>query len=159
MLEHDTLKDLQDKHPLFSRVSGQVVWLACEECGLNEEEITKVMDTFMEMREATLETMYKIENDDSSFLLIQIEESAARVPCPGCVRLNGRLVPAAHPRILEYLPPYSISCMCRAHCLNKAEASEYAAGKGVSIEALYPESDPNTEIYCQEDWLPESADH
>lgn len=158
MLEYNILKDLQDRHPLFSRVSGQVVWLACEECGLNEEEITKVMDTFMEMREATLETMHQIENDKDSFLLIKVEESAARVPCPGCARLNGRLLPSTHPRLLEYLPPYSISCMCRAHCLNKSEALEYAVGKGSSPGALQPESEPNSEIYCQEDWLPESED-
>ncbi|SHN63169.1 hypothetical protein [Desulfovibrio litoralis] len=148
MLKSQTIKELQEKHPLFSKITGQVVWVACEEQGMNEEHINMFMDSFMELRETTLELMFKLKDNPSSFLLIKKEPRFNHLPCSGCNSMVDCIIPASAPDIYKYMPPYSINCVCRGEYLKAEEALEYASKKQCSIKDLFPKTLPEINIYC-----------
>ena len=64
---------------------------------------------FFEAQKARAAALLKALADDPDAWLI-LELDAQKPACPACSRLAGLAVPATHPDILDYLPPFGLGC-------------------------------------------------
>lgn len=107
----EMLKECAEQHPLFRRLTGQVVWLLFEEQGAAPENIDAFMEALLSMRKQQLEVMATLMQNPELLLRITVAEQGP--PCTQCAIYDGGLLPASHPNLLLWLPPFSLGCRCR----------------------------------------------
>lgn len=113
-------KVLRNKHPLYSRLSGEVVWGLYEEQGFDAHDCGKAMDAFIEAMHATVATMDRLERDPRAFLAVKAGDTA----CPGCTAFSGRAVQASNPAWLQCLPPFGVGCKAACEALDESAVRE-----------------------------------
>ncbi|MCT4536174.1 hypothetical protein [Halodesulfovibrio sp.] len=141
---------LSNIHPLFSRLSGQVVWLLMEENDASSEDINAFMDNVIAWRTAHLKTMRALLEDSSLYMQITVDHigdiPADQEACSRCENLAGKILPASHPSLISMLPPYSLGCRCRGKILTESELPE-------NPDFLVPEDCPEHSFMCQTGWF------
>ena len=105
---HPTPAQLLQKHKLFSKLSGQVVWNLAEEAGADESQLDAFMAFFEAQKARAIALLEALARDPDSWLILELD--AAATACPACTRLAGLAVPATHPDLLDYLPPFGLGC-------------------------------------------------
>lgn len=148
---HD--KELLERHPLFRRLSGQIVWYLFEERDIPPETIDAYFASLEACRIETLDLMRRLLDPPADLgrvhlhvRLVPGDENAP--PCPRCGRMHDILIPADHPRLLEYLPPYGLGCRARGRLLAEAEAAHLLTRQPAEL----PEP-PGHELSCPSEWL------
>ena len=121
---------LSNAHPLFSRLSGQVLWVLMEEHGVSEADIDAFMDHAMQWRESHLTVMHDLLEHPEQYMQITID-TVEGLPqeqhaCATCENLRGKVLPASHPDLIAMLPPYSLGCRARARMITKDELPDDA---------------------------------
>ncbi|KHK01128.1 hypothetical protein [Desulfovibrio sp. TomC] len=103
-----TPAELLQKHKLFSKLSGQVVWNLAEEAGAGASQLEAFMDFFEAQKARAAALLDALARDPDLWLILDLD--AAATACPACARLAGLAVPATHPAMLDYLPPFGLGC-------------------------------------------------
>ncbi|WP_430735090.1 hypothetical protein [Halodesulfovibrio aestuarii] len=143
-------KTLSNIHPLFSRLSGEVIWLLMEEHDASSEDINVFMDNVMAWRSAHLQNMRRLFENKELYLQITVDRvgdiPADQEACITCEKLSGKIIPASHPDLISLLPPYSLGCRCRGKIITKAELPE-------SPDYLPLEDCPKHSFMCSTGWF------
>lgn len=105
---HATPAQMLQKHKLFSKLSGQVVWNLAEEAGAGEGQLDAFMVFFEAQKARAVALQEALARNPDGWLLLELDDPAAA--CPACARLAGLAVPANHPELLDYLPPFGLGC-------------------------------------------------
>ncbi len=117
-------KELRAMHPLYRRLSGEVLWLFLEEQGLGPEECDSLMQHFLQEMEDNLRVMQKLLAHPERFLFLQLPHEHAARACPECAALHGMLLPATRPDWLNFMPPFGIGCPLKASALSPQAAEQ-----------------------------------
>ncbi len=107
-----------EQHPMFRRLSGQVIWGLLEENDATQEECGLFMDTFYERFQTMVGALARTASHPSGFIRITAgpahdalsAHGDACQGCAGCETLAGTIYPASMPHLIAHLPPYSIGC-------------------------------------------------
>lgn len=141
---------LSNLHPLFTRLSGQVVWLLMEEHDASSEDVNAFMDNVMAWRSAHLQNMRELLEDNSLYMQITVDHigdiPVDQEACKTCEALNGKIIPASHPEIISMLPPYSLGCRCRGKIITKEELPD-------NPQLLSVEECPKHSFMCSTGWF------
>lgn len=117
---------LRGSHPLYRRLSGDVIWALYEEQGFTQEECGIAMDAFIAQMHAVLAVMARIEENKDLFLGFEF----GRKVCEECAELAGKAVPGSDPEWRRCLPPYAVGCAVGCVALDKQELLQ----RGIRIE-------------------------
>ena len=143
-------KKLSDAHPLFTRLSGQVIWLLMEENDVSETDINAFMDSVMEWRESHLDAMQELQENPEKYMLITVDRiddlPEDQHSCATCEKLNGKILPASHPDLIKMLPPYSLGCRARAKVISKKDVPQTA-------KEMRMEDCPKHSFMCPTGWF------
>lgn len=141
---------LSNLHPLFTRLSGQVIWLLMEEHDASSEDLNAFMDNVMAWRASHLQTMRSLLEDKKLYMQITVDR-IGDIPkdqeaCKTCEKLSGKIVSASHPDLIAMLPPYSLGCRCRGKVITEEELPD-------SPDFLMPEDCPRHSFMCPTGWF------
>ncbi|SIN69723.1 hypothetical protein [Halodesulfovibrio marinisediminis] len=141
---------LSNLHPLFTRLSGQVIWLLMEENEASPEDLNAFMDNVMAWRSNHLQTMRNLIEDKKLYMQITVDRiediPEDQEACTTCESLCGKIIPASHPDLIAMLPPYSLGCRCRGEIITESELPE-------SPDFLTPEDCPKHSFMCSSGWF------
>lgn len=137
-------KDLAARHPLFSRLSGQVIWLLFEEQNARPQDCDAFLERYLAWREDALTTMARLEANPQSALRIRVAD--ADNACADCQRYNNTMLPANDPDLLHHLPPYSLGCRCRAEYVTPDEAQ-------IALTTAKRPPQPIRRLHCPSGWF------
>lgn len=133
---------LLDLHPLFRRLSGEIVWLMFEEHDADPGDIQAYMDGLHGLLGRTTELIEAALSGEPLMARIVAEGAAPR--CAACAALVGRCIDLSRDDALSLLPPYALGCPLRA---------EIASSAGhCGADCIGPEDAPHGELVCG-DWL------
>ncbi|WP_461209165.1 hypothetical protein [Desulfocurvus sp. DL9XJH121] len=99
---------LLDLHPLFRRLSGEVIWLMFEEHDADPEAIQAFMDRLGGVLGRTTELIEAALSGEDVYARVTVREG--RTPCETCARLAGRIIPLGREGAESLLPPYALGC-------------------------------------------------
>ncbi len=149
-------KDLASRHPLFSRLTGQVIWLLFEEHKASSEDIDAFMEHYLAWRNEQLSVMAALEANRGAYLRITTDPPvntgndaphiASRPPCKHCRSLHGAILPASHPDIIRCLPPFALGCRCRAELITSEQVPPNAP-------LIFSCEMPRRELHCASEWI------
>ncbi len=118
----DPDKTLLDQHPLFRRLTGQVIWTYLEELGAQAEAIDAFMDRMLALREAVLTLHQTLEEEGGALRLVLADTPTDAggfcAPCAHCAALVGQAIPADSPEVIALMPPYTLGCRLWAEHLD-----------------------------------------
>ncbi len=134
-------------HPLYKRLSGEVLWLFLEDHGFGPDECNSLMERFLAEMEENLRVMRKMLADPERVLLLRLpEDETGRGACASCAALHNMLIPASRPDWIEFMPPFGIGCVLRATALSAEaarERSDHRQGAGERVLSA-----PQRELCC-----------
>ena len=141
---------LSNLHPLFTRLSGQVIWLLMEEHDASSEDVNAYMDNVMAWKTAHLQTMRRVLEDNNLYVQITVDHigdiPTDQEACKTCESLSDKIIPASHPDLISMLPPYSLGCRCRGKIITEAELPK-------KPDFLTPEDCPKHSFMCETGWF------
>ena len=129
------------QHKLLSRLSGQVVWNLAEEAGADPVQLDAFMDFFEKMKRETAALMEALAQDPQACLLLTVERPESA--CPQCTCLDGLRIAAGDPKLLDYLPPFSLGCCVVGRLAQPNE------GEPATETALLPQP-PKHRLCCEQ---------
>lgn len=143
-----TDKDLLQKHRLFSRLSGQIVWYLFEERGYAPDNIEGFMLRFEDLKAETA-ALLRALRDPANRGGVLVFESVAEEgsPCAACRGLVGAAIALDDPELDAWLPPFSLGCRLRGRVI-------FAAGRGPTHRP--PDSAlvrPVHRLACDDEWF------
>jgi len=157
------MRELLARHPLFGRLSGQVVWNLLEEEGVPEPDIDGFMLRLDDVLPRVAEFVKVFLNPPGPGWLVRLELSgplpwgvaAEAAPpakaCAVCRALDGFVFPAGDPASLPFLPPFSLGCRLWPRLVPPG-GGKPAAGKGKAPgKALLPPS--RSRLACDDGWI------
>jgi len=150
---HPSDKDLLQEHPLFARLSGQVVWYLFEERGFAPEDIDGFMLRFEALKAETAALLRQVRGPDNRggwLLLERAVDAASGAVCPACSRYSGACAPLDAPEILAFVPPFSLGCRLRGRVVSAADF-ERLAPRPVRRDLALPR--PVSRLVCDNDWI------
>lgn len=116
-------KRLRNSHPLYSRMNGEVIWMAYEELGFEADACAAAMDAELDLRRRMTDVMATLEQRPDACCLLELPPEPC-ADCSGCRRLALLAVDAATPHWQGWLPPYAIGCRARCRLVTRAEAEQ-----------------------------------
>lgn len=143
--------DLARMHPLYARMTGQVVWVMFEEREIDPEIIDGFMSEYVTTRETALVTLGALLDPDSPITHFRIEKRCdLPLPdpfCRECAALEGKIIPVSRGDMLRFFPPFSLGCRLRAAPVPENEP--------IDQNALLPEdaAPPPSGLYCKDEWI------
>jgi hypothetical protein len=136
---------LQELHPLFRRLSGQVVWLLFEERGVPEAEIQAFSDLYEAEKRRSLELLAAaLDRGDYTHLLL--EKARQEEICRYCASAADSVIPLDDPELPSMFPPYGLGCAIRPRLLTLREFS------ALERPLPAPRTGPPDKLLCGE-WL------
>lgn len=145
----DDFITLAQKHPLFSRLSGQVIWYLFEERDIPVPVIEAFMDKVIVWLRQWVDLLRPILEDEPGapgFLRIHLAKTrGAGQACSFCQGLEGKILRLNEPNARRFLPPYSVGCRTRAELLHEAPPDAVFLDTTVLT--------PPKRLHCDTDWL------
>lgn len=135
---------LLDLHPLFRRLSGEVIWLMFEEHDADPDDIQAFMDRLHGQLERTKELIEAALSGEDLYARVTLDEGPA--PCEACARLVGRFIPLGREGAQRLLPPYALGCPLRA------EVAVPQPMDAPPTALIGPDETPHGELVCGE-WI------
>lgn len=141
-------KELIESHPLYRRLSGQVIWLMFEERGARENDIQAFLDLYETGKRKNLELMAAALDEGNEYAGLLLETARNQRLCERCRRVCGAAVDLSRADIAGWFPPFGLGCALIARLIGK---DEWAA---MDSRALAPagQSPPQPELICGE-WI------
>ena len=144
------LQELASRHPLFNRLTGQVIWLLFEERGIEPPVIDAFMGRYLAWRERHLEILRPVlEQRAEDTPYIQIQTRPGSGACASCASLNGLILPVGSPLARNFLPPYSLGCRTSAVLLSRAAFNSLPNPRLVDDTIPLP----RPKLHCDDDWI------
>lgn len=134
-LDSTQSRQLRNQHPLYTKLSGDVVWLLYEERGYDAKACEQAMDAFIATMHSTLAVMHSIESGAAHHFIVQ-----GKPCCTQYRHLAGKIFAASGPNWREYLPPYAVGCPLTCRLLAATE-----------LPALHAKQDirpPSCGLFC-----------
>lgn len=125
-------KDLRSRHPLYARLSGDVVWGIFEENGYDEAACGTAMDDFFARMNDILQSMNALEKNKARCFTLHPDDAQ----CQECHALAGQVIATSTPDWRRFLPPFAVGCTVR--CVENPETM-------ASSDSLSP---PNCPLVC-----------
>lgn len=122
-LSSERKKALRNSHPLYSRLSGEVVWGIFEELGYDTERCGREMDAFLAGMEEVLMVMDRVESDAAAYVTLLRHPSCGR-----CEVLPDEVVPASYPEWRRFLPLFAVGCRMGCAVLDDAQGRPVLSG-------------------------------
>ena len=135
---------LLDLHPLFRRLSGEVVWLMFEEHDADPEDIQAFMDDMHDLLRGTTKLIEASLSGER--VRARIVAEGNRRPCEACARILGKTIALEREGAEKLLPPYALGCPLRA----KIITTDHDAPDPDDL--LQPDQAPHGELICGE-WI------
>lgn len=110
-------KALAQRHGLLGILTGQVVWNLVEDAGATPDEVERFMDWYFTWREDLLDVLERISDTPTACVQLHVCNDAAA--CDACSALDGTLLSASIPDLIEKLPPFAIGCRCLPRILTE----------------------------------------
>lgn len=145
MLEY---KELIESHPLYRRLSGQVIWLMFEERGADENDIQAFLDVYETGKRKNLELMAEALNARNGYKGLMLFTARNQRLCERCRNVSGAAVDLSRADIAGWFPPFGLGCAVRAGLLGKDEWAEIDPVDRIPTGQTPPE----TELVCG-DWI------
>jgi len=145
-----TDKELLDTHPLFNRLTGQVVWMLFEEHGVPLEDIEGFMLRFAEMKAQTASLLRSLRAGPQLWMQLFVPQDIQGVElCEDCLALAGKAIHASHPALIDFVPPFSLGCRLQTRLLDSSDFQRL--NSPVLIDTV---SDvPRARLVCQSEWI------
>lgn len=121
-LSSEESRALRSRHPLYTRLSGDVIWGLFEESGLDAEACGKAMDDFIADMMEILPAMDRLERQEAEYFVFRLKASA----CDRCASLDGKAVAVTNPNWRRLLPPFAVGCAVSCRALDEAELAREA---------------------------------
>ena len=120
-LSSDEKRLLRSRHPLYTKLSGDVIWELFEENGYDADTCGKAMDNFIEDMYAVLSVMDNLENGHGSCFGYILKAQG----CEQCASLEGKALFASHDWKI-FLPPFAVGCALTCKVMDE---EDIASGK------------------------------
>lgn len=121
-LSSEESRALRSRHPLYTRLSGDVIWGLFEESGLDEEACGRAMDDFIADMMEILPVMDRLERGEAEYFVFRVKGTA----CDRYASLDGKAVAVANQDWRRFLPPFAVGCAVSCRALNEAELAPEA---------------------------------
>lgn len=108
-LSPERKKFLRGRHPLFKRLSGDVIWGLYEELGYDDDACGTAMDDFFVEMTEVLTAMDCLERNAGACFTV----TADTVPCAQCQAVFGAVFTTSAPDWRHFLPPFAVGCQLR----------------------------------------------
>lgn len=114
-------KQLRNQHPLYQKLSGDVIWVLYEERGFDAEACGKAMDEFIATMHSTVAVMQALDNGTAQHFAVQGEPRGEQ-----CGAAIGQSISTDSPQWRECLPPYAVGCSlsCRVIETDKPQGTQ-----------------------------------
>ncbi len=143
-------------HPLYNRLSGQIIWFMFEEQGLSPEQADAFLLQYENERARTLDLLGKAldpggetTNDVAAVRIEATQPENLPPPCPSCMALDGALLKAGDANLPEFFPPFSLGCRCKAVAVTAAELA--AMDDPMFLDASC--EPPKRQLVCPTQWF------
>jgi len=118
------MKTVLEMHPLYRRLSGQVIWLLFEEREAPEVRINAFLERYEAQKRRNLELMARALNGGDvsggpSHLLFHLERE--HDVCGPCRALAGKALPLSTPDLARWFPPFGLGCAISPVLLSRTE--------------------------------------
>lgn len=141
------LKHILELHPLYRRLSGQVIWLMFEERGAPEAHIGAFLESYEAEKLRNLELMgMALDGSKFSHLLLTMAREAPA--CERCLKVSGRAVEIGRPDLAAWFPPYGLGCALRPELISANEYERSGAPALIDPKA----KPPRPRLLCGE-WI------
>jgi hypothetical protein len=119
---HDT-KKLIELHPLYRRLSGQVIWLLFEERGAPEARINAFLERYEAEKRKNLEIMAAALDAPAKkqYTHLFLESVRTENRCGKCGECSGKAISLNRPGIEKWFPPFGLGCALRPRLLSMEE--------------------------------------
>ncbi len=132
-------RELRNRHPLYARLSGDVIWALFEELGYDDEQCGQALDAAIAQMHHVLAVMRRLENDPTAYFVLRGDPV-----CECCAPLLRGAFPAARPAWRRFLPPFAVGCRMSCEILDAAVLKE----KGYSVLADGEFAPPDCPLLC-----------
>lgn len=146
---HD-IKKLIESHPLYRRLSGQVIWLLFEERDVSETRINAFLERYEAEKLQNLAVMAAALDASAGqrYSHLLLEPSRTENRCERCGEHSGKAISLSRPGLEKWLPPFGLGCALRPRLLSR---SDYEA-LGSLPEVCDSCAPPETRLLCGE-WI------
>lgn len=138
-LSSEESKELRNRHPLYARLSGDVVWALFEELGYDDEQCGRAMDAVIAQMHHVLAVMRRLESDPTAHFVLRGDPA-----CERCAPLMRAAFPATHPAWRRFLPPFAVGCRMSCEALDAAALKE----RGYAAPADGESAPPDCPLLC-----------
>lgn len=112
--EREVARRLRSQHPLYTKLSGAVLWELFLELGYAEEECGDLLDAHVDVMFDVVSVMRSLESDEAVGYVYTSEH--AEQLCEACANLLGKKMIT---RTFTALPPFGVGCALRCKALAK----------------------------------------
>lgn len=140
VLSPERKKFLRSRHPLYTRLSGDVVWGLFEESGYSAEACEKAMDAFIAGMYAVLSVMDQLEANEATYLVVHGDGNV----CEACRPLLGKAVSRNNPAWWRFVPPFAVGCAMNCAALTETDIRK----NGYAMVSSHVVSPPRCPLVC-----------
>jgi hypothetical protein len=142
------MKTVLEMHPLYRRLSGQVIWLLFEEREAPEARINAFLERYEAQKRRNLELMAQAMSGGGgsgpSHLLFCLDRE--HDVCGPCRALAGKAMPLGSPDMARWFPPFGLGCAISPGLLSLADHEDL---NPAPVDAAVP---PEPGLVCGE-WV------
>lgn len=139
-------KRLRSIHPLYKRLSGDVVWVLLEEYGYDQSQCGQFLDQTIAQMHKILAVMEKVEQVPGLACVYEkwVDKEGTCTVCDCCGFLEGKVVPGTGAAAFAFFPPFGVGCQMGCRVVHGQQALE----PGKDLTPLRPEDIPQHSLCC-----------
>ena len=103
-------KELRGRHPLYSRLSGEAIWVFLEDMGLTPEQCDAFMAAFFRQMDQVLAVMDIMDENPHVHAAITCGKYSPEHVCSACRQRCEKVISSEQPEWIQSLPPFGIGC-------------------------------------------------
>lgn len=103
-------KELRGRHPLYSRLSGEAIWVFLEDLELTPEQCDAFMAAFFRQMDQVLAVMDIMDENPHAHAAITCDSYPQEHVCSACRQHCGQAFSSEQSEWMQSLPPFGIGC-------------------------------------------------
>jgi hypothetical protein len=133
------IRKLTELHPLYRRLSGQVIWLMFEEHEAPEKHIGAFLERYERLKRENLELLALALETPSEFTHLLLEPARTGHICSKCAAVSGAAVELNRIDPARRFPPFGLGCALRPKLLTMDEFERMDLAATNPAETDFPE--------------------